>query len=91
MGKTRLDKMVDAFAEKMKKRLRKKARDGWTGWDDKMFHEGEITNRIQRQVVRIGWSLKEASIEREIEWRKIDPIDLANYCAFLNLKQEDGE
>ena len=64
--------MVDFFAEKMKRRLREKSRNGWSGWDEDWFHEGEITERIKGQATRDS----------------IDPVDIANYCAFLDLKRE---
>lgn len=84
MSRTRLDKMVDDFAEKMKKRLREKSRDGWTGWDSDEFHEGEIKHRIMRQIFVFP-----ERVEKDTNHppRTIDPVDLANYCAFLELKR----
>jgi hypothetical protein len=87
MAKTRLDKMVDEFAEKMKTRLRQKSRDGWKGWDEEWFHEGEISERIVKQVIT-GDAYKDLKSERQL--KPIDPIDLANYCAFLDLKREES-
>lgn len=74
MSRTRLDKMVDEFADKMKKRLRQKSRDGWTGWSEDWFNHTVISGRIREQSYR----------------DYIDPIDLANYCAFLDLKRKES-
>ena len=79
--------MVDEFAEKMKTRLRQKSRDGWKGWDEEWFHEGEISERIAKQVVRDG---AYPDLKNGQHLRRIDPIDLANYCAFLELKREES-
>lgn len=87
MPRTRLDKLVDEFASEMKKRLREKTKDGWTGWDDDRFHEGEINHRIMRQIFVYPERVEKDSNHPT---RTIDPVDLANYCAFLNYKRTGG-
>lgn len=88
MSRTRLDKMVDAFAEKMKRRLRQKSRDGWSGWDEEWFDEDEIKERIYNQT---HVEVTSSAVPKLMERKLIDPIDLANYCAFLDMKRADKE
>lgn len=86
MSRTRLDKMVDEFAGEMKKRLREKSKQGWHGWDESWFDNYQVEKRIRKQV------LDDCLLGRlnETAFKRIDPIDLANYCAFLDLKHKES-
>ena len=45
-----LEARVDAFAEKMKAKLKQKYIEGWTGWDDKTLERG-IDGRLFEKAV----------------------------------------
>lgn len=46
-----LDALVDAFAAEMKKKLRKKAAEGRSGWDNPLYKDG-IRDALILHVVR---------------------------------------
>ncbi len=76
-----LDALVDAFAEEMKAKLREKAQGGYTGWDDP------------------DWAVSERPLDPEDEtvWQALhehvgkgDPVDIANFAAFIWNAQGSG-
>jgi hypothetical protein len=64
-----LHKLVDAFANEMKKRLDEKFYEGYTGWDNPEWTESQIRGRIQESAFKSD--------------EKHRAVDTANLCAFL--------
>lgn len=63
-----LEMMVDAFAQEMKEKLRKKWMERQDGWDEpKKLSDGKLIELLMQQVGRAD----------------MDPIDVANFAAFI--------
>lgn len=71
MARDEYDDLVDAIAVQMKERLRARKKEGWCGWKRDWFDEDEIRKRLYNQSRR----------------KQLDPVDIANYAAFLFYKQ----
>lgn len=66
----RLHEAVDWFAELMKAKLREKADDGWTGWEDAEYIEGpDNIQQIRNHVARLSDGQPQE-------------VDIANLCMF---------
>lgn len=65
---TSMEMMVDAFAEEMKEKLRKKWWERWDGWDEPEKLSGDkLVELLKQQANRAD----------------MDPIDVANFAAFV--------
>ena len=70
--KDQFDLLLTPLVRAMKLKLRHKEAYGWHGWFDESFTEELIRKKIYNQVRR----------------KLIDPVDIANYAAFLYYKQQ---
>ena len=73
---TRLDKAVDEFASRMKRKLFDKAILGWRGWGDRT-NKGYIKARLRGHVARL---LDENALEQA--------VDVANLAMMLDRMRE---
>lgn len=73
-----LDAMVDAFAAKMKSKLRKQISKGYAGWDDPNANE----------CLRIGLA---THVIRQNKGDGNQLVDIANFCAMLWNQNEPSE
>lgn len=64
-----LDKLVNAFAKEMKKKLKRKALEGYYGWDSPDWTPEQVMESLRAHL------------------DKGDPVDIANFAAFLWNKQ----
>ncbi|MEW6614012.1 MAG: hypothetical protein AB1401_00850 [Thermodesulfobacteriota bacterium] len=71
-----LDKLIDAVAMEMKKKLRRKHDEGYHGWDDIHF-------------VQELWEKFEEHVDRGLE--KDNMIDIMNLAAFLWNMADDAK
>ncbi len=70
---TLINDAVDRFAEVMKKKLRKKASEGWSGWDQDRYTEfGVFQQRLHRLVGRV------------LAGEPGEVVDVANFCMFVH-------
>lgn len=72
----RLTLLVDRFADKMKERLFEKIDDNpGGGWEDEGWTDSQIIE----------------GAKKNLDTGKVDPIDAANFCAFLWNRTADKE
>ena len=80
---TALNALVDAFATRMKEKLRDKAERGRSGWDDENWKPEEIRRALLEHV---GLSDEELEVAADI----FDPVDVANFAAFYWNRREEA-
>lgn len=83
MTKKKLDLVVDDFTEKMRARLRDKAKAGFTGWDDPDWDSCDLYRRMQSKVTEVL-----------VRGNNCDPkhlVDIANFAMFLHFKLDESE
>lgn len=73
----KLEISVVSFANSMLKKLNKKKNQGWSGWDERAFHEG-----TERSYSR--WQIKvEDHFQKAIDFdTEEDMVDVANFLMF---------
>lgn len=83
-----LDALVDDFAQAMKKKLRRKFMQGREGWDDPRWAKESIVERIREQIDKAQVTGYDDLGQRV--HKPIDPVDVANFCAFLWNREDEG-
>ena len=78
MSKQKLTIALEQFAEEMRKRLYRKKKEGFSGWDEGDFEAYEIPRRLHDKAVDLLVNGKDSDPE--------DLVDIANFAMFLHHK-----